>query len=458
MNNKKFGWICIFTGITLFFLMIFLEIFPFHRFQSTSDSLIIVFTFSSIIFSSGGISLYYLNAGDEKRRKVVRVLSYCCGTLFVLGVTSKLLRYPGASIEILVSLVFFSFSALPLIIKNRYEKRKDLLSQKLMFMSILDLISSILLVYALLARLFHWPNAQFPFILGCSGLLISLLNWNRSFRKEVVLRKAAESQLKTAFVQLEEKNKEILDSITYAQRIQRALLASESLLKRNLNESFFLFQPKDIVSGDFYWATNAHGKFYLIIADSTGHGVPGAFMSLLNISYLNEAINEKGLKKTNEILQHVRSSLIQHLNLEGSKDGGNDGMDCILLCFDFANLHLEFSCANNPLLIVRDGKWIEFEADKIPVGKSIKNDLPFRLQSTELKSGDFIYAFTDGLADQFGGPKGKKLKYKVLCEHLLKNHHLNPVAQKELLMDLFKSWKGELEQVDDVLITGIKIQ
>jgi serine phosphatase RsbU (regulator of sigma subunit) len=457
MNNKKFGRLFILIGVLLFFLMIFLEIFPFLQFHTTSGHLIPVLTFSSIILCSGGISIYYLNASDEKRRKVVRVLSYCCGTLFLFGIISKLLHYPGASIEILVSLVFFSFSALPLIIKNRYEKRKDLLSQKLIFMSILDLISSILLVYALISRLFHWSNAQFPFILGCSGLLISLLNWNRSFRKEVVLRKAAESQLKTAFVQLEEKNKEILDSITYAQRIQRALLASESLLKRNLNESFFLFQPKDIVSGDFYWASNAHGKFYLIVADSTGHGVPGAFMSLLNISYLNEAINEKGLKKTNEILQHVRSSLIQHLNLEGSKDGGNDGMDCILLCFDFANLHLEFSCANNPLLIVRDGKWIEFEADKIPVGKSVKNDLPFRLQSTELKSGDLIYAFTDGLADQFGGPKGKKLKYKQLCQHLLEHHHLSTTEQKEQLTQLFKNWKGNLEQVDDVLIAGIKI-
>lgn len=458
MNNKKIGWIFIFTGIVLLLLMIFMKIFPFHQFHTTSSSSILVLIFSSIILCSVGISIYHLNADGEKRRKVVRVLSYCCGTLFVFGATSKVLHYPGASVELVLSLVFFSFSALPLIIKNRYEKRKDLLSQKLVFMSILDLVSIILLIYALLCRMFHWPHAQVPFLLGSLGLVISLVNWNRSFRKEVVLRKAAESQLKTAFIQLEEKNREILDSITYAQRIQRALLASESLLKRNLNETFFLFQPKDIVSGDFYWATNAHGKFYLIVADSTGHGVPGAFMSLLNISYLNEAINEKGLEKTNEILQHVRSSLIQHLNLEGSKDGGNDGMDCILLCFDFANLRLEFSCANNPLLMVRDGKWIEFEADKIPVGKSIKNDLPFRLQSTSLKSGDFIYAFTDGLADQFGGPKGKKLKYKVLCEHLLKNHHLNPVAQKELLMDLFKSWKGELEQVDDILISGIKIQ
>lgn len=457
MNYKKIGQIFVCLGIVLFLVMIFMEIFPFHRFQSTSDALILVLIFSSIIFCSGGISLIYLNAGDSKRKRAVRVLSYCCGTLFVFGVTSKLLRYPGASIELLLSLLFFSFSALPLIVKNRYEKRKDLLSQKLIFMSVLDLLSSILIVYSILARMFHWSNAQFPFILGCLGLVISLLNWNRSFRKEVVLRKAAENQLKSAFIQLEEKNKEILDSITYAQRIQRALLASESLLKRNLGDCFFLFQPKAIVSGDFYWATNAHGKFYLIVADSTGHGVPGAFMSLLNISFLNEAINEKGLQKTNEILQHVRSSLIHHLSIEGSDEGGNDGMDCILLCFDFKTNQLEFSCANNPLILVRDASLLEFEPDKLPVGKSVKSSTAFRLQQTELKPGDMIYLFTDGMADQFGGLKGKKLKFKQLCQHLLDHHHLPTALQKQELETLFNNWKGNLEQVDDVLIAGIKI-
>lgn len=180
-------------------------------------------------------------------------------------------------------------------------------------------------------------------------------------------------------------------------------------------------------------------------------------MSILNISYLNEAINEKNMSKPNAVFEHVRTKLIERLNAEGLSEGGSDGMDCVLMCFDFKQKRLEFSCANNPLLLVRDGQLQEFDADKIPVGKSVRNDSAFRLQSLDLKSGDTLYIFTDGMQDQFGGPKGKKLKYKQLCEQLLKQHALSMENQKEALMGLLKSWKGSLEQVDDILIAGIRI-
>lgn len=457
MNYNKIGKLFIGLGLLFLITLAFLEFIPFHQFHHTAGWVSVLLVSLFLLFVAGGMTLSYLHSAPLVRSKAIKTLSLICGFIFLFGVFGKLMHYPGASLEIFVSIVFFSFSAVPLIILNRYEKRKSIMSQRQLFQSIFDLCVIIILLFSFLARIFHWPFAQELGVLGFLGLVFSFWNWNRSFKKEVLLRKEAENNVKAALSMLEEKNKEILDSITYAQRIQKALLASESLLKRHLGEHFFLYQPKDIVSGDFYWACLAHERFYLSVADSTGHGVPGAFMSILNISYLNEAINEKNISSPDAVLSQVRTNLIHHLNAEGLNEGGNDGMDCVLMCFDFKKKRLEFACANNPLLLVRDGKLQEFEADKIPVGKSARNDSPFRLQHLELKSGDVLYVFTDGMQDQFGGPKGKKLKYKHLCEQLLKQHGLSMDKQKEALLELFKGWKGGLEQVDDILIAGIRI-
>lgn len=180
--------------------------------------------------------------------------------------------------------------------------------------------------------------------------------------------------------------KEIVDSIIYVRRIQNALLASKSLLNKHLKNYFIYFNPKELVSGDFYWATALNNKFYFMIGDSTGHGVPGAFMSLLNINFLNEAINEKGIEKTNEILNYVRNKLILSLAEDGSQDGGKDGMDCSLLCFDFEKMVLEFACANNPVIIISNGGLTEYKADRMPVGKSPKDEIQFTSTKVKLNS------------------------------------------------------------------------
>ncbi|MES2565614.1 MAG: tetratricopeptide repeat protein [Bacteroidota bacterium] len=257
---------------------------------------------------------------------------------------------------------------------------------------------------------------------------------------------------------LQEKQKEILDSITYAKRIQHALLASEELLNNHLSDYFILFKPKDIVSGDFYWASSdSEGVFYLAVCDSTGHGVPGAFMSLLNISFLNESLTEKKLKQPNEILNHTRTRLIQSLKSDGSEEGGKDGMDCTLLAFDIKNNMLEYSAANNGFYIMRDNELIKFAADKMPVGKSPKDEESFTSRQVTLQKGDIIYLLTDGYPDQFGGDKGKKYKYKQLEDLLLTNGHL-PMEQQKLLLDQsFENWRGSLEQIDDVLLVGIRV-
>ncbi len=247
---------------------------------------------------------------------------------------------------------------------------------------------------------------------------------------------------------VEEHQKEIVDSITYAKRIQYTLLANNELLKNNLPEHFIFFKPKDIVSGDFYWASKRDNKFYIAACDSTGHGVPGAFMSLLNISFLNEAVNEKNIFKPNEILDHVRRRLIENM------DGGQDGMDAILICID--GIKLTYAAANNSPAIIKNGNLISLDADKMPVGKG-ENVAPFTLRTIDVVNGDSLYLYTDGYADQFGGPKGKKFKYKQLDDLLISISNLPAKEQSKILNQRFEDWKGNLEQIDDMLVIGIRI-
>lgn len=263
---------------------------------------------------------------------------------------------------------------------------------------------------------------------------------------------------------VEEKQKEILDSINYAKRIQRALLASDTLLKNNLPEHFVLYKPKDIVSGDFYWATKIEKTdkkeskiFILATCDCTGHGVPGAFMSLLNISKLNETVNEKKISQPDLIFNHVREEIISALNSDDTKEKSRDGMDAILCAFDFNNLKLKFAAANNPLIIIRDNSIIEYKADKFPVGAHQGELKPFTLQTAELQKGDCIYTFTDGYADQFGGDRGKKLMSKNFKAFLLSISHKPMDIQQIELENTFTDWRGNMEQVDDLLVIGIRV-
>jgi serine phosphatase RsbU (regulator of sigma subunit) len=256
---------------------------------------------------------------------------------------------------------------------------------------------------------------------------------------------------------VEEKQKEISDSINYAKRIQTSFLANDIEFKKHFNDFFILFKPKDVVSGDFYWATSNENKLFVCVADSTGHGIPGAFMSLLNISLLNEAVLSRNYTSTIHILNFVRRVLILGLKPDETGQGGNDGMDCTLFTFDLKTLQMEFSGANNPLWIVRDGKIIELKADKMPVGRSPKELETFSSCLFQLQKNDLIYAFTDGYADQFGGPKGKKFKYKQLEELILSNSEKLMSQQLHVLDTTFKNWQGNLDQVDDVCVVGIRV-
>ncbi len=256
---------------------------------------------------------------------------------------------------------------------------------------------------------------------------------------------------------VEEKHKEITDSINYAERIQRALLASKELLDENLNDYFIVFNPKDVVSGDFYWASKlSNGNFALVTCDSTGHGVPGAIMSIVNIASLKEALLQ-GITSPDLFLNETRRLIIENLKNDGSAEGGKDGMDGSLLSFDFKSNVLKCASANNPIWIIRNKELIEIKADRFPIGKHDRDNTSFTLHSINLQKGDVVYTLTDGFPDQFGGLTGKKFKHKHLKELLLKIANEPMQTQQQKLNNAFESWKGDLEQVDDVCLIGVRI-
>jgi len=260
---------------------------------------------------------------------------------------------------------------------------------------------------------------------------------------------------------IEEKQQETLDSIHYARRIQQAMLTSEKYIQSHVPDCFLYFQPKDIVSGDFYWALNTTGPegdlFYLATADCTGHGVPGAFMSMLGINFLNEITIERKITAPHLVLDKLRDEIIKALNPEGTSLEANDGMDAVLCAFDFKRKALVYAAANNSVYIVRNKELIVCPADKMPVGKHHGAAKPFTPRTVQLQTGDMVYTATDGFADQFGGPKGKKLKYKAFEEKLRSVCHLPLPEQKAELESLFVNWKGGYEQVDDVLVIGVRV-
>jgi serine phosphatase RsbU (regulator of sigma subunit) len=275
-------------------------------------------------------------------------------------------------------------------------------------------------------------------------LLLALALWAFWMKKKSNTELAAQKKL------VEEKQKDIVDSIHYAHRIQNALLAYDAVITENLPQSFILHKPKDIVSGDFYLAWKNQFGFYVAVCDSTGHGVPGAFMSLLNSTFLNEALREKQIEHPDEIFNYVRARLIESI----SKEEHKDGFDGIL--FRITPGKIEYAAAGNAPVIVRKGVHAKLEFDRMPVGKSEKQ-IPFTRFNVSYESGDAFYLLTDGYADQFGGEhtNGKKFKLKNLCETLEKIHALPPSAQREQLLTVFEKWKGANEQVDDVLVVGV---
>lgn len=255
---------------------------------------------------------------------------------------------------------------------------------------------------------------------------------------------------------VEEKNKEIVDSINYAERLQRAILPTYSKVKEHLPDSFVLFKPKDIVSGDFYWMHTHGGQVMIAAVDCTGHGVPGAMVSVVGANSLDRCVKEFGLKKPSSVLDKLTDLVIE--TFETSEHEVKDGMDITLCSIDMKERKIQFAAANNPLWILHhETKELEeIKADKQPIGK-FDHRKEFTNHNIQLKKGDCIYLFSDGYADQFGGPNGKKFKYKTMQNLLIEIHEKPMEDQREILNREFEKWRGMLEQIDDVCVIGIRL-
>lgn len=285
-------------------------------------------------------------------------------------------------------------------------------------------------------------------------------------KKEIIARLALAESNKILATQkdiIEEKNKDITDSINYAKKIQEAILPHFELKEKLFPESFILFQPRDIVSGDFYWFNEKNGKKIIAAVDCTGHGVPGAFMSMIGNAFLNQIVNEKGITEPARILNELRELIIAALKQKGTSGENQDGMDISLIAFDEKTGLAEFAGANNPLWMIKRQlneslpEITEIKGDKQPIGIYSGNAKPFTNNIVPIEKGDTIYIFTDGYADQMGGTTGKKYKYKTFKELILSIYKLPMKEQERLTRQNINEWKGLFDQTDDILVIGIRV-
>ncbi len=295
-----------------------------------------------------------------------------------------------------------------------------------------------------------------------AGILLSLclvVIAYRSYRikkrdNQLIALQKEEVEIQKAIV--EEKNKEITDSITYAKRIQNAILPPKKLVKEWLPNSFIYYQPKDIVAGDFYWMETSDGFLFFAVADCTGHGVPGAMVSVICHNALNRAVKEFGIKDPGKILDKTKELVIEQF--ENDEEEVKDGMDIALCRLNLNTNEVSYAGANNPFWVLRkDSESIEeIKATKQSIGKAYSS-INYESHTLQLNKGDSIYLFSDGFADQFGGEKGKKFKYKPFKNLLIKLATLNIEEQKDKLAKAFNDWKGEHEQVDDICVIGVRV-
>lgn len=285
---------------------------------------------------------------------------------------------------------------------------------------------------------------------------------NERFLEQKVEERTAEvvrqkEEIERQRVKLEHLYNEVTDSIKYAKRIQEAILPLETDVKKQLPDSFVLYKPKDIVSGDFYWMEKVGKKVFFAAVDCTGHGVPGAFMSIVGYNLLKQIVKEEN--NPGEILNKLSKGVKDTLH-QGVEEGtSKDGMDIALCSYDSETYELQFAGAYNPLYLVRDGKLIEIKADKFPIGGALEDSdyRKYTSHNIQLKKDDTIYIFSDGYADQFGGTKGKKFMVKQFRQLILDIQNKSMEEQKRFLNDTIENWRGAHEQVDDILVIGVRI-
>ena len=402
---------------------------------------------TSLILVMGGISIYQFQNSAKKRKKFTKISFISAVIVVLVGFLFKYLRLPAAGALSIFGSFFLSFAVVPVLGKNRYDKWKKYTDSYYQIIGLM-IFDSVGLVFILLSILFsiqNWPGAGATFLLGLLLVILALVLWNKKFDSLFAFQIEAQARL-------EEQHKEITDSINYAKRIQSAILPPKKIVKEYLQDSFILYKPKDLVAGDFYWMEHSDGKVFFAAADCTGHGVPGAMVSVVCNNALNRSVREFGMNTTGGILDKTKELVIKEF--ANSEDDVKDGMDIALCCLD--GNKLTYSGANNPLWIVRNQEIIEIKADKQPIGK-FEFEKPFTTHEMDLFKGDSLYIFSDGYQDQFGGDKGKKYKTGNLKKLLLSVQNHSMEKQRDLLNDEFENWRGSIEQIDDVCIIGVRI-
>lgn len=286
---------------------------------------------------------------------------------------------------------------------------------------------------------------------------------NERFLEEKVRQRTAEvvqqkEEIDKQRAQIEEYFVQVTDSIKYAQKIQEAILPPDYQVRRMLPDSFILYRPKDIVSGDFYWLGEANDKVFFAAVDCTGHGVPGAFMSIVGYNQLKQAIITTGGSNPAEILDHLNRGVSETLHQKEAHSTNKDGMDIAICSLDYKTLELEYAGAFNPLYLLRNEEIIQVKGNKFPIGSFVDEEPSnFTNNKIQLEKGDQIYIFSDGYADQFGGPRGKKFMYKRFRELLVSNSKKELDIQKKLLQETLFDWMKDEEQVDDILVIGVRV-
>ncbi len=273
---------------------------------------------------------------------------------------------------------------------------------------------------------------------------------------DITDRKKTEQQLVQKNKELEQHNKDMVDSIQYASRIQEAILPDVQKIKSAFKDAFVLYQPKDVVSGDYYFFYQKQNKIFVAAVDCTGHGVPGALMSIIANGILKEVIIKKGIEEPSEILYALDEELYMALNKQNN-EATNDGMDVALGVFDLEKNTITYSGAFRPMLLLRDNEFIEFDPNRFPIGFYGDVEKTFTSRQLELKEDDTFYFFTDGYCDQFGGEQKKKFNRKRFKELLLSANSMEMEEQESFLQYAFLNWRQEEPQVDDVCIIGLKI-
>jgi serine phosphatase RsbU (regulator of sigma subunit) len=356
---------------------------------------------------------------------------------FIPGALFPILIFPNKKLIIGISL--FMITLLVMVFRINQVMEPILFSSEddLSFSKISSLIGSTIITFLIIWH-FKSTNSEYE------EIIIQQNNSLNEYNNEIEKQK----------LKLEVKNKGVTDSINYANRIQQAILPNASKISNMLKNYFLLHIPKDIVSGDFYWVEKVEEKIYIAVADCTGHGVPGAMVSVVCNNALNRSIQEFKLSAPKDILNKTSELVVD--SFDNGSQIINDGMDIALCCIDTANNKLTFSGANNPLIIIKKDELRILHPDRQPIGKYLFGK-SFTQEEVLLDNDETIYLFSDGFVDQFGGVRGKKYKSKTLLNFLTTISESTLKKQKYLLQKEFKDWKGDLEQIDDVCIMGFKI-